>query len=155
MNFIIRSVIILCLLPVCASCSISDEERCSGDFYYEEGSCYPEAMANPGTTPAPASDSGVADGGTTGTVTGLGEPCSDQPACAQYQANYCMLDPTNPEKMGICSVIDCTTQPDNCPANYTCCDFPPLADGFYNGYNICLPDAEIQEVLDVLGSCDG
>ena len=146
---------VFCLLAVCLSCSISEEDRCGAGYFYEEGNCYEdlESDTDSDTGAHTQQDSGVDDGGAS--PMGLGAPCSDQSECAQYQADYCFLDPTHPKMEGICSVRGCTTQPDDCPPSYLCCDFPPLGDTFYQGYNICLPEAEIQTVLDMLGSCDG
>jgi hypothetical protein len=152
MNNISRSIVILCLLPVFSACSISDEDRCSGDFYFEEGHCYPNSPADTDAGPA-ILDSGVVDGGTS--ELGMEMPCTDQSECAQYQADYCLLDPFDPNVTGSCAVVDCTTQPNNCPLDYQCCDFPAIADSFYDGRNICLTAAGVQDIVIRLGSCDG
>ncbi|MCP4679593.1 MAG: hypothetical protein GY854_29695 [Deltaproteobacteria bacterium] len=150
-----RATTIFWLLPVCLSCSISEEDRCGEGYTFEDGNCFVEVESDTDsdTNPQNPKDSGMDDGGAG--ITGLGIPCNNQSECDQYQADYCMLDPTNPTTEGSCTVKDCTTQPDDCPPSYICCDFPPLGDTFYKGHNICLPEAEIQAVIDVLGSCDG
>jgi len=145
--------VVFWLLFCCLSCSISEKERCGNDFYFEAGNCYPNSVVDTDTGPIVIADSGAVDGGAT--ELGLGLPCDDQPDCAAYQADYCILNPTDPSLQGSCTVKGCTTQPDNCPGDYQCCDFPALADGFYGGHDICLPAEGIQEVIDQLGSCEG
>ncbi len=64
-------------------------------------------------------DAGTAgDGAVSGS--GIGEPCADQPDCAQYEASACAVSPMTPDEPGYCTFADC--DPGGCPAGYKCCD---------------------------------
>jgi len=101
----------------------NDEERCNGDYVWN-----PDTLAcklkkeNPDEKP---DDAGAADSGEEGfgdSPTGLGEPCSSQDDCARYQASLCTATDIRPDE-GYCTVLGCSSSPDNCPSEFHCCVF--------------------------------
>jgi hypothetical protein len=106
-----------------ASCSVGSN-KCGNGFYETQGACK-KGVATGGTTSTAINDAdldGLAGDGSTETVTGMGDECTTQSDCAGKDANYCALDPTS--GVGLCTIEDCTTSPDNCPSGYRCCQMP-------------------------------
>ena len=89
-------------------------------------------------------DAGDDDGGV---PTGLGEPCTETDnACAAYEANYCAWNPQT--STGYCTVINCSQTPDDCPADYHCCDFTFTPEA----PNFCVNETDW---VSMAGMCNG
>lgn len=85
-----------------------------------------------GAAPGDAGDSDT--GGSGGEPSGLGAACTGEEACAGYDADYCLMDPTNTATPGICTVRGCDTK--GCPSAYLCCDCSALQMEI-----MCVPEA--------------
>ncbi len=118
------------IIGVCMACAasalscIDDEDRCSDGQTLDSfwGACVEE------TPPEPAADAGdTPDGGDTGGEAVLGEACEADEDCAVYNADYCLILPSDTK--GFCSLKDCSNDPDDCPSGYACCIAPD--DAFY------------------------
>jgi hypothetical protein len=132
----------LVALPL--SCNLDDSKRCDEGFVYEGGYCM---LVDTDTDSETDSDSETADAG----VTGLGEICTGQDDCEGYDADYCAMEIGATD--GQCTVSDCIAEPDDCPPELYCCDFP--ATGMTAGMpNLCIPE-EQYETYSNLGMCDG
>ncbi|MCP4600288.1 MAG: hypothetical protein GY847_07110 [Proteobacteria bacterium] len=59
-----------------------------------------------------------AQGDTSGS--GLGVTCRTSADCEDYEADFCITDPMNPDDPGYCTFIDCA--PGGCPSGWECCD---------------------------------
>jgi hypothetical protein len=98
---------------VAVACHIADSDRCDSAMEYvaELNAC----VAIDTESDAPDGDAGADAGG----PTGLMEPCGSQDDCAGYDASFCnlLMEPN------VCLIPDCTPSPDDCPADYFCCDF--------------------------------
>ncbi|MDJ0764101.1 MAG: hypothetical protein QNJ97_14055 [Myxococcota bacterium] len=156
---------IVALLASGCIISDSDADRCGPGLCFKDNACWPdtsEVCVPEGDTSdidAGASDSGVpdTDSGSSDTdsdtgdtqPTGLGEPCTgpEHGDCAGYDADYCASDPFN-NYVGICTIKDCTTDPDNCPNGWRCCYFIEMA----NRPNLCLMSDVYQEQVEA-GIC--
>jgi hypothetical protein len=127
-------------------CNPTADERCGGGYVWKDGTCIPEGEADTGTESGENTDAdaGDADGGDG--PSGLGVECSeDGGECEGFEADYCALQPG--QETGYCTVANCSTDPDDCYGEYSCCDFP------YSGVpNFCVTP----EDYEILGStCDG
>ncbi|MDD5306173.1 MAG: hypothetical protein PHU25_02520 [Deltaproteobacteria bacterium] len=134
-------------------CTPSDSERCQSGYLFhpENGSCQP--IEDGGTDSETSNldagnpDAGNPDGGDTGDLpTGLGESCTDNEQCADYEADYCAINPLTQE--GFCTVENCTVSPDDCPQGYRCCDSPES----YGQPNLCILPADY-DTLHGAGLC--
>ena len=141
-SWVLRSAVAALCAPVAAGllgCDPTADERCGDGYVWRDNTCFPIEEDD--------SDTGEADGGDTGGPPfGLGEPCTDGgDECSGFEADYCALQPGH--DTGYCTVDGCSTDPDDCYGEYTCCDFP------YSGVpNFCVTP----EDYEVLGStCDG
>jgi|LSQX01.3.fsa_nt_gb hypothetical protein len=111
--------IAMLLLPMwhLTGCVTEDEDRCSGKLVWskEQGSCIPPSNEN---------QNGDADKNTpddTAKQAGLGDPCRIDDDCADAgDYDFCLLDPTNPEADGMCSMLGCTAE--DCSGDFVCCD---------------------------------
>ena len=87
-------------------------------------------------------DAGVAaDSGDTDTDAfgGIGTLCAEEGDCAEFDADYCLLDPTHPTDPGFCTVTECNVR--GCPDAYQCCDCSGL------GMEImCAPEAAVAQI---------
>ena len=93
------------------------------------------------TTETGTEDAGIDDAGENGDeFSGIGTTCeAKSDDCAEFDADYCLVDPTNPEAPGLCTITDCDTR--GCPDAYQCCDCSEL------GMEImCVPDASAAAV---------
>ncbi len=130
-------------LILVTSCAIPDNERCGDGYFYdvEKKACKEIKSTDTGTDTenkdGGVHDSGAEDAGYT-PPTGMGEYCESQEDCADYEADYCVLDPFT--QAGGCTIKNCTEEPDNCPPGWTCCNFP---DSFMYP-DICMPDEEYE-----------
>lgn len=119
------------------SCSIDDEDRCSGDLIWNSDylACQcPERTqwvgqgnecekksddlaSDKGANGSGISDSGIESDADTGEEKelGLAEPCQDDDDCANYKANMCLPSPA-----GYCT-FECEN-PDDCKDGFQCCD---------------------------------
>ncbi len=128
------------------SCELSDGKRCGEGYTYDAGYCMEIDTDTDSDTDTGAGDSGVDSG-----VTGIGEVCTDNEDCEGYDADYCAMMPGATE--GQCAVSNCLANPNDCPEDLLCCDFPP--DGLTAGIpNLCIPPDEY-ETYSNLGMCDG
>lgn len=128
--------VVLCVLVLLAGCTPSDSERCGEGFTYQDGMCQPADDAGS----ADDTDSAEDDGGDGGDLpTGMGEICAGDEDCADYEADYCLMQPGDDE--GVCTVQNCSVDPDDCPDGYLCCDFtiPSVP-------NFCVTDAQFAEL---------
>jgi hypothetical protein len=123
------------------SCSIDD--HCGKGFKYKDHSCIKLSKGKDASAPSKDAstekEGGDTDGGTAA-PTGLGEICTDQAQCAQYEASYCIVNIATKE--GICTIQNCT---DNCPGDFVCCKLPEAYGG-----PVCL-EAAASEQMSQLG----
>lgn len=101
------------------ACSLTDDERCPGGFEFHSPSETCLKSADTDKPPVTSSDGG--DGSTdtdTGLEPGIGLPCQNHGDCAEYQADFCVLNPVS--KNNYCSMEPCTDT--GCPEEYICCD---------------------------------
>ncbi len=132
---IFKTISLMMLLLWVTSCAPDD--RCGNDFNYIDGACVP--IEDTETSTDPPEDSGPVDAGD-----GLGEICTtDGNECAGFDADYCLLQPGADE--GYCTYEDCTTDPDNCSAGYSCCMMASSS-------SFCATDEDYQTMAD-LGLC--
>ena len=93
------------------------------------------------TTEKETEDAGDGDAGeSSDEFSGIGTVCeaaSDD--CAEFDADYCLIDPTNPSEPGLCTVTGCDTR--GCPDTYQCCDCSGLGMEI-----VCVPDASAAAV---------
>ncbi len=102
----------------------------------DDGNDGDTATSDTVTSDTATPDAGSSDTGESGgSVSGIGTSCNGQgDACAGYDADYCLMDPTNPDAPGMCTVRGCDTK--GCPDTYLCCDCSGL------GMEImCVPEA--------------
>ena len=128
------------------ACTFSDDERCADGFvfYKPYWGCLPadggndqDASTDQETDfPTDQEKDGGDDSGTT--TTGLGESCTKEGDCANYQANYCVINPLEPGEPGYCTYSNC--KPQSCPVSYQCCDCS--AFGFWIA---CVTSADAEE----------
>jgi hypothetical protein len=99
-------------------------------FYDPDRSKIAQEDAN--ITDAAAVDSGA---GSDWPWSGLGMVCdSESGECEEYDADYCLADPSNPGEPGRCTIKGCDIK--GCPNLYKCCDCSGV------GMEImCVPDA--------------
>lgn len=122
------------------SCHIDDADRCGDGYDYINGYCMEQDTETDSDTDVP--DSGVS---------GLGVVCTGNEDCEGFEADYCAMDIGATE--GQCTVSNCVADPDDCPEDLLCCDFPP--DGMTAGMpNLCIPPEEY-ETYSGMGLCDG
>lgn len=124
-------------LVICVAlctCAPGEDERCSGGYYWHEGShtCL-KKLDNPDT-------SELQDAA----VPGLGASCFSSIDCENYgEANYCLQE--NSAAEGYCTIPDCTVEPDDCPEDYICCDFRVESIP-----NFCTEKQQFETVLHVM-----
>jgi hypothetical protein len=132
-------IVAAALLPL--SCHLDDGDRCSEGFEYRDGYCL-EVDSDSEDTDSTIEDSGVS---------GLGLVCTSDEDCEGYEADYCAKELGATE--GQCTVSNCSTNPDDCPEDLLCCDFPP--DGMTAGMpNLCIPQEEY-DIYSAMDMCDG
>ena len=139
------------LLGLTASCSVGD--RCGDGYKYNGEGCVKlmdaGASADASKTGDAAEkdgspsdqDSGEMNGDALALPTGLGKSCSSlgtAPECSGEEADYCAYSAA--DGFGICTIKGCEAKPNNCPSNYTCCDFPDA----FGMPDICLPSDQYQ-----------
>ncbi|MDJ0764098.1 MAG: hypothetical protein QNJ97_14040 [Myxococcota bacterium] len=161
-GFSLRMLIGVALLAIGCSISNSDADRCGPGFCFKDHGCWvdtsPVCVTDSDTSDIDAGepDSGVPDtapdtDSDTGDTqpTGLGEPCTGpgHEDCAGYDADHCASDPFD-NYVGICTIKDCTTDPDNCPDGWRCCHLIEMA----NSPNICLLAEDYQAQFEA-GIC--
>lgn len=114
-------------VAVAISCSVGSDV--CGEGYVEKlGACQKKDETG-GTNPTATSDADLdafTDDAKNETITGLGDDCVEQSNCEGKDADYCALDPVT--GVGVCTITDCTTDPDNCPVGYRCCRTPEELD---------------------------
>ena len=122
-------------------CITDDSGRCNGVYRWNPdiGGCVLKPLRDTDEDGKKDAGAGSADGGVDDSTdesvdeagpTGLGEACSSNDDCADYDADYCDQPPGS---VGTCTVKDCNLDPDDCPLDYTCCEF------LYEPMNFCLP----------------
>jgi hypothetical protein len=108
----------------------------SSCFYDPDRSRIPDEGDSAGNEAATESESAGHDGGTASgwAWSGLGMDCeAKSDACAGYEADYCLVNPTNPGGPGKCTITGCDDK--GCPDDYLCCDCSAV------GMEImCVPD---------------
>ncbi len=124
-----RTIGCLLVTMLIVSCSLPDNKRCNGGFYWdkEEKTCWKaddEEDTGPEDTGDPEDAGNEANDTDEGAAlpTGLGEVCEGDKDCEDLEADFCTNSPVEP--IGYCTVKDCTAAPDNCPSGYQCCLFP-------------------------------
>ncbi len=139
-----------------SSCTVDDEDRCLNGYDWDPEvlTCRKIEKDTDTSTAATdvAQDAGE-DSGTTGDSdgnlpSGYLEPCEKQGDCAAYEADYCLINPLEPEQSA-CVTQNCT--PGSCPAGSICCDCTTVT------YPImCLPDeATAESLLTTMCDCEG
>jgi len=108
----------LCSALVTWSCTPEDSERCGDDYTYQDGMCQP--LGDTDSSSDSDTDDAGADGGDE-LPSGMGEVCAGEEDCAGYEADYCLIQMG--EEEGVCTIQDCSVDPDDCPDGYLCCDF--------------------------------
>ena len=140
-----KPLAILLLFAIAAlplSCHLDEGDRCDEGFEYVNGYCMEIDTDTDSETDSVVEDSGV---------TGLGVTCSGDEDCEGFDADYCAMEIGATE--GQCTVSNCSANPNDCPENLQCCDFP--AEGMTAGMpNLCLPQEEY-DTYSGLGMCDG
>ncbi len=133
------------------SCQPGTADRCGSGFEWSkaDNTCWPIGDDEGGDSDTQEiGDGGVdTDEGDGGAIPeGMGESCFNHDDCDKPPATYCLKDMGAAE--GYCTIEDCTTAPDNCPADYACCDF--VIDGIPN---FCA-DPETLATLNENGMCE-
>ena len=131
------AAVVICAALCTAGCTPSDSERCGDDFTYQDGMCQADGDTDSSSDTGSGDDGGV-DGGDD-LPTGMGEVCAGEEDCAGYEADYCLMQPGDDE--GVCTVQDCSVDPDDCPDGYICCDFSIPAVP-----NFCATDEQYAEL---------
>ncbi len=115
----------LVVVPWLGACEIKDEDRCSEGEYFEGYACWP---IEPDSGTPDTEEPEDTDTNTDALPEGMNQPCTGPGSedCAGYVADFCLGDPFN-DYVGICTIKDCTTAPDNCPSDWRCCKFLEMA----------------------------
>ena len=92
-------------------CEISDDDRCVDGMYWDDvyKACIVEATT--------ADTDSTTDGDTD---TAFGAPCTSAANCPSPPADYCLLDVTQPQNPGMCTIDDCSSG--GCPTGNLCCN---------------------------------
>ncbi len=96
-----------------------------------------------GTGPAGETDSAPVDAGG---VSGLGAECEESEDCSDFDADYCLTDPTQSDEPGHCTVSNCDTG--GCPDAFQCCDCSGVGMAV-----ICIPEDNV-DIVSQFCSCD-
>ncbi len=146
-------LIAILVLVYWSSCTMDDEDRClSGYDWDPDGLTCRKIERDTDTGPAEVAQDAGGDSGATGNSdsdlpTGYLETCGVQEDCAVYEADYCLINPTEPEQ-SVCVTQNCT--PGNCPEGSMCCDCSALT---YPA--MCLPDeALVDSPLATMCDCE-
>jgi hypothetical protein len=160
-------------VPGIAGCTIDDGDRCPdgmrwnaeyascecpvGDGYYLEtdpddpadAECLPCVAES--TSPDCDTDTDTGDTETDtpdgGDDSGIGTTCSSSEDCADFEADYCALNPLAPEDPGYCTFENCESG--ECPDGYQCCDLTGL------GLTVaCLTDVDAEQAEGFGATCD-
>ncbi len=83
----------------------------------------------------------------------LGSSCWEDGDCAAGPATTCLLDPTNSNGQGTCTITDCTAE-DCGGTDYQCCDCTTTA-GLQDAFPapLCLPSVTAGELSDIGLGC--
>jgi hypothetical protein len=122
---------------VTASCSIANDDRCPSGYFWKDDymSCLP--IVDSGTDTDTDTDTDTGTDGDTDTENdggslddsgapkpGFGIECTDESACEDYLADYCIVSPLAPTEPGYCTVENCSAS--DCPDGWQCCDCTAL-----------------------------
>ena len=144
-----RPPVCVCLLlfPILLCCTPSDDERCVSGFYFDDNACYREEDTSETSTTDGGSQ--VDPDGGFDLPTGLGAKCDNDTDCAEYDADYCAVDPTDMQEQGVCTIQDCHLDPTICPAetDLICCDF----EMFSSIPSICITRDRYDIYADIVG----
>ncbi len=123
------------------ACNITDDERCGNDFYYDENteSCmkniHDDTAADDGID---TSEDAGADASRSAVPSGLGEYCRSDKDCEKYDTTYCAKSPFS--EFSFCTITPCTTVPNSCPPNWTCCSFVDV----FGFPDMCIPTEQYE-----------
>ena len=133
-----RLLINLLLLFTIAGCELSDGDRCKGELVWDKRVklCHFPDSTNEENDTALQQGSGTTDAAIdSSTGSTFGSMCATNADC-NGDVDYCLIDPLNPNDPGVCTLENCV--PDDCPADYQCCDCSAL------GATIaCVPNAAV------------
>jgi hypothetical protein len=135
-------ILITIWIPLAVSC-IQGSDRC-GKLTWQASSagCIDESDT---VNPPEDSEGPAGDGGEdTDPPPVLGGDCTSDADCKKDNADYCVLVPGNAE--GFCTLKNCSSSPDDCPADYTCCVTAADADW----PNHCMPDELYEEFGEMI-----
>ncbi len=143
-----------------AGCTMSSGDRCPSGYHWDPDNTVckkcdeDEVWDTEGYECLPDSDTGTGTGGGTDTdtesdsggVSGMGESCSSDDDCSDYDADYCAINPMTQE--GYCTIDDCA--PGGCPAGYQCCDCSEST--LLPQISACISEDEV-DLVEGMGGC--
>jgi len=105
-------------LPGC----VGEDDACDSDQVLVDGKCV--ARQPDGGNDDGGNDPDGSNGGDQDLPAGMGDACEDDSGCTQ-EATYCAYNPMS--QSGYCTLKDCTVEPNDCPAPYTCYDMSVMS----------------------------
>ena len=128
------------------ACTMDDADRCPDGYFFMEdlwACCNSEThMPNEENDRCipDSDDSGAGDGGDS---SGIGEPCTSDADCSDYEANFCLV------AVAVCTFEGCDST--GCPDGYTCCGPCDVSAG----KTACVEDALVSTAVELGCPCEG